>query len=243
MTNSYRQDVISNNIANAETVGFKKDLALFQQRPTAAQEAGSIGATNKMLEKLGGGIFAAPTRIDTSQGDLEPTGNSLDIGIQGNGYFKVNDGSKTHLTRDGRFMLDQAGHLVMSNAASQQVLDQKDRPIQFDLKRAGRPISINEQGQIEQDGKPVGTIGLYDAADSSKLQKQGGNLMSHPDTANLRPATGIIRGGFVEHANVEPATELAQLMDSQRQLEANANMIRYQDQTLARLVNDVGKIS
>ena len=243
LTNSYRQDVISNNIANAETVGFKKDLALFQQRPTAAQEAGNLSASNRLLESLGGGIFASPTRIDTSQGDLEPTSNSLDIGIQGNGYFKVSDGIKTNLTRDGRFMLDYTGHLVMGNHVGQQVLDQKDRPIQFDLKLSGKPIAINEQGVITQQGKPVGTLGLYDVTDSSKLQKQGGNLMSHPDVANLRPANGIMRGGFIEHANVEPATELALLMDSQRQLEANANMIRYQDQTLARLVNDVGKIS
>jgi len=243
LTNSYRQDVISNNIANAETVGFKKDLALFQQRPTAAQETGNLSASNRLLESLGGGIFASPTRIDTSQGDLEPTSNSLDIGIQGKGYFKVSDGGKTNLTRDGRFVLDYAGHLVMGNNVNQQVLDQKDRPIQFDLKQTGKPIAINEQGAITQDGKPVAVIGLYDAPDSSKLQKKGGNLMSHPDIANLKPATGIIRDGFIEHANVEPATELTLLMDSQRQLEANANMIRYQDQTLARLVNDVGKIS
>ena len=243
LTNSYRQDVISNNIANAETVGFKKDLATFQQRRTAAQESGDLSASNRILESLGGGIFASPTRVDLSQGDLEPTGNPLDVAIQGNGFFKVTDGNKVSLTRDGRFMVNQVGHLVMTNNGAQQVLDQKDLPIQFDVKQAGKLVAVNEVGQITQDGVPVATIGLHDITDSSKLKKIGGNLMSYPDTEAMRPATGAVRGGFVENANVEPALELSSLMDAQRQLEANANMIRYQDQTLARLVNDVGKIS
>jgi flagellar basal-body rod protein FlgG len=68
-------------------------------------------------------------------------------------------------------------------------------------------------------------------------------MLSYPDEVALKPATGVIHSKFLERGNVEPASELVQLMDAQRQLEANANMIRYQDQTLSRLVNDVGKIS
>src|SRR5947209_3887766 len=73
MTNSYRQDVIANNIANAETVGFKKDIALFQQRRTEAQERGLGPTSNALLEKLGGGVFASPMLVDSSQGELEPS--------------------------------------------------------------------------------------------------------------------------------------------------------------------------
>src|SRR2546421_5208905 len=95
LTNSYRQDVIANNIANSETVGFKKDLALFQQRPTEAQARGLRHATNPLLEALGGGILASPTAMNPEQGDLENTGNNLDVAIQGSGYFKVNDNGQT----------------------------------------------------------------------------------------------------------------------------------------------------
>ena len=71
MTNSYRQDVIANNLANSETVGFKRDLALFQQRPTEAQARGGMaGQSNPLLEALGGGTLAAPTLVDTAQGEL-----------------------------------------------------------------------------------------------------------------------------------------------------------------------------
>src|SRR5689334_23249319 len=104
MTSSYRQDVIANNIANSETVGFKRDLALFQQRRTAMQEMGlSPSRSNALMEALGGGVFASPTLLDRTQGDLEQTGSPLDVAINGQGYYKVSHGDQTALTRDGRF--------------------------------------------------------------------------------------------------------------------------------------------
>src|SRR3954470_16064638 len=109
MTNAYRQDVISNNIANAETVGFKRDLALFQERRTERAERGlSPGRSNPMLEALGGGVFASPTVIDKSQGELEPSDNNLDVAIVGQGYFTVSNGDRGEvaLTRNGRFIVN-----------------------------------------------------------------------------------------------------------------------------------------
>jgi flagellar basal-body rod protein FlgF len=240
---SYRQDVIANNIANAETVGFKKDLALFQQRPTEAQSRGSLDSTNPLLEGIGGGLFIAPTQIDTGQGDLESTGNVLDLGIQGSGFFKVNDSGKSRLTRDGRFMIDRNGQLVMANSKGQPVLDVDGRPIQLDPNRPAAETTIDTLGQIKQGGRIAARVGVFEPADRTQLHKVGGNLISYPDSTQLLPAHAEIRSGFTERSNVEPATELTQLMDAQRQLEANASMIRFQDQMLSRLVNDVGKIT
>ncbi len=243
-TNSYRQDVIANNLANSETVGFKRDLALFQERRTEAQDRGNIpGMSNALLEKLGGGVFAYPTQVDSAQGELEPTGNNLDVAIEGHGFFTVNDNGKTHLTRDGRFLVNRAGHLALANAEGQEVMDVKGRPITLDPKLVGTKTTIGRFGEVTQAGKLVGRVNLVDAPDYSKLQKRGGNLLTYPDEGALKPAAGVLHSEFVERGNVEPASELALLMDAQRQLEANANMIRYQDTTLGRLVNDVGKIS
>ena len=90
ITSSYRQDVISNNIANAETTGFKRDLATFEQRPMADQtDPLKASFSSKLLDKIGGGTFASPTYIDASQGMIEPTNNDLDAAIEGNGYFEV----------------------------------------------------------------------------------------------------------------------------------------------------------
>src|SRR5215831_18455464 len=102
MTSSYRQDVIANNLANSETTGFKRDLALFQERSTEAQ--------------------ANP--IDVHQGELEPSTNPLDVALVGRGYFAVQGQDGMKLTRDGQFMADRAGRLMLTNGdGGQRVLD------------------------------------------------------------------------------------------------------------------------
>jgi flagellar basal body rod protein FlgG len=243
MTNSYRQDVIANNLANSETVGFKKDLALFRERMTAAQEMRQrTGWTDPLMENIGGGTFANPTAVDISQGEIEHTGNSLDLAIDGPGYFSVDDHGQRRLTRNGQFSINRDGTLMLSNGQQQRVLDPAGRPIVLDA-RLRDVTTISQDGVITQDEVPVGRIGVFDVPDPVPLKKEGGTLLSYPDMKQLRPSASLLRSEFVERANVDPATELTALMDTQRQLEANANMIRYQDTTLGELVNTVGKIS
>jgi flagellar basal body rod protein FlgG len=243
LTNSYRQDVIANNLANAETVGFKRDLALFRERLT---EAGSDPSrsdwTNPQLEALGGGLFASPTAVDNRQGDLEQSGNSLDVAVEGSGFFMVEHAGGQSLTRNGQFMIDREGFLILANGTGEKVLGADRQPIQLNGALAGL-TQVARDGQITQDKLPAGRIGLFHVADESLLTKQGGMLISHPRAGELPLSTTAMRSGFTERANVDPTTELAALMDAQRQLEANANMIRYQDATLGKLVNEVGKIS
>ena len=86
-------------------------------------------------------------------------------------------------------------------------------------------------------------MGLFDVSDPTKLVPKGGNIIDYSKAGDLKSATGTMRSQFTERANVDPAIELTQLMDAQRQLEANANMIRYQDETLGKAVTDVGKLS
>jgi flagellar basal-body rod protein FlgF len=243
LANSYRQDVIANNLANAESVGFKKDLATFQQRDSEAKARGlGPNATNPLLEPLGGGTLASHSRIDLSQGDLEHSDNNLDAGIQGKGFFTVSDRGQTRLTRDGRFTLDRSGRLVLPRG--QQVLDVNGKPITLDSHFPDEKTTIGPAGEIFQGEKQIAQLGFVNVPDPKLLTKHGDGMMDYPDLAkNATPATGKVKGGFTESSNVEPATELTQLMDAQRQLEANANMIRYQDQTLQRLCNDVGKVS
>jgi flagellar basal body rod protein FlgG len=238
MTSSYKQDVVANNLANSESVGFKRDIASFRERLTEAAARGQPRLSHPMLENLGGGILAAPTLIDTRQGELEPTGNAMDVAIEGDGYFAVKDGGESRLTRNGQFAVDSRGRLVLSNDQGQAVLDPKGKPIML---LPSVPAVIAADGTITQHGVVTGRIGVFDVRDRSQLVKRGGTLLAHTGQP-LVPATGQLRSEFVERANVDPALELAELMNTQRQLEANANMIRYQDQTLGRLVNEVGKI-
>lgn len=242
MTNSYRQDVIANNIANAETIGFKRDLALFQERRTEAQERGlPPSRSNALLEALGGGVFASPTLVDRTQGELESTGREMDVAIVGQGYYQVAHGDRVNLTRNGGFILNHRNRLALSSNENFEVLDVKGKPITLD---PTIPPVIAKDGTISQNSVPVATLGVVDVPDPTQLTKVGGTMLTYPDMQQLRPARGVaLRSEFQERANVEPSTELTQLMEAQRQLEANANMIKYQDQMLSKLVNEVGKIS
>jgi flagellar basal-body rod protein FlgF len=242
LTNTYRQDVIANNLANSESVGFKKDLALFRERKTAAEEMGGhTGQVDSNLENIGGGLLANPTLVDTSQGEIEPTGNNMDLAISGKGYFAVQSGGKVSLTRNGQFMVNRNGDLVLGNNGGQTVLDTKQAPIQL---LPNKQVTFSTDGTVMQGGNAVAKIGLFDVSDPSQLKKEGGTLLTVPPSQSLATdSNSMMKSGFVERSNVDPATELASLMDTQRQLEANANMIRYQDQTLGELISSVGKVS
>src|ERR1700722_2420103 len=124
MTNSYRQDVIANNLANAQTIGFKKDLTLFKQRPTASQEnPAHADWSDPMMDRMGGGTFAMPTAVDTTQGELQHTGSNLDVAIDGGGYFAVDANGKQKLTRNGEFLIDRDGNLILAGGEGEKVLD------------------------------------------------------------------------------------------------------------------------
>jgi flagellar basal-body rod protein FlgF len=237
LANSQRQDVIANNLANSETVGFKKDLALFQEQRTEAQIRGRRSESNDLLEPLGGGLIPSSRSLDLSQGPIESTSNPLDVAIVGDGYFAVRHRDRVMLTRAGRFQVDRNG--ILTTEAGHAVLSEKMTNITI----TPGPVDIGGDGIITQDGKTVGRLGVFSVSNPKLLSKRGANLMSCPDIErSLKPSDAQMQNKALEQANCEPTTELAALMDTQRQLEANANMIRYQDQMLSRLVNDVAKI-
>jgi flagellar basal body rod protein FlgG len=244
MANSHRLDVIANNIANSETVGFKKMTSPFRERLTQAQENPADATwSDPLLESLGGGLLLAPSAMDLSQGDLMPSDNKLDLGIQGGGYFAVSDKGTTRLTRDGRFQLDQQGNLVTADGSSRPVLGADLKPISLDATKIST-TTIDVNGQITQAGAAAGQVGLFTVPDATQLTPHGNGQFDYPDLQNsLSAATGAVRSGFTERANVDPVTEMTHMMDAERELEANANMLRLQDQTLATLTQQVAKMT
>lgn len=239
---AHRLDVVTNNLANVETTGFKRDLTICQQRLTAAAADGASPSrqSNPELEKLGGGMLVARGSIDFSQGELENTGAPLDFALQGRGFFAIRDGKNVALTRDGRFVTNQDGYLVMATTG-RWVLDQNQQPI---LLKKGVAVNVGGDGTISQGREVMGKVGVFDVPNQRELTKSGRGLLEAPELAKrLKTGDATVVNSALERSNAEPMQELAALMAATRGLEANANLIRYQDQTLARLVNDVGRIS
>ena len=217
LTNSYRQDVISNNLANAETVGFKKNVAMFQQRLTEAQAQRNPNASSSLLENIGGGLLCAPTQVDTTQGELETTGNKLDVAITGDGYFGVQTKQGVRYTRNGAFTADAKGNLV----------DQMGNQV---LGVGGKPIAV-ANGTI--DTTKVALFNLRNPVkqgDSNFTGQAGGQ------------ATGTVQSGSLEGSGVDPARAMIDLMASMRTMEATQRAITTIDTTLQQTSSQVGTL-
>jgi flagellar basal body rod protein FlgG len=243
MTNSYRQDVIANNLANQDTVGFKRDLVNSQERRMATAENPSLKQySDAFYNNMGGGTLLAPTVTDNAPGAVE-VGNNLDAAIQGEGYFVVENAKGRFLTRAGQFGLDVDGNLMQLNSAGSRVLTKDMQPIKLDPNAVAREgsVYITATGDVMQDGESKGTLAVKLPDASSR--KVGAGLYSAPDAKALPDAASpTVLGGCVERSNVDPTRELTEMMRTQRLLEANANMIKYQDTSLSRLMTETGKI-
>ena len=244
----HRQDVVSNNLANINTVGFKPDVVNLRSRlPERLESAGAQFDPQWLLEQLGGGQYANATRINFRQGDLVETRNDLDLAIQGDGFFVINNGSRgkdvIRFTRDGRFTLNTTGELVMS-ATGMRVLDVNDQPIRLNRNSQMR---INADGVIVQNGSPAAQIQISTIADKSNLTKEGHDLL-RVSTASKRgarrqPAPGMIKQGAIESSAVDPVLTLNSMISASKAVEANATMMQYHDNLLGQAINTMARVA
>lgn len=234
LTSSHRIDVLANNLANADSNGFRRSLAIMSERPTPKGND-LTGSPEGMLRDIGGGHWMAPTRLDRSQGPLESTGNPLDMAIVGDGFFEVQHPQGRRLTRDGAMMIDDQGYLVLATNTARKILDVDGNTIQLSTADRTR-LDVSKEGVIIEDGKPKARVAVV-SAPTGALSPAGGNLLQAVDDSVLKPVDQVdIKAGFVEGANLDAATELTQLMEAQRQLEANANMLKMADESVGRAI-------
>jgi len=112
-TNQYRQEILANNLANVDTVGFKQDLAVIRERPIERREdAVDPSLSQDVLDPMTGGSLVAPTYTTFEQGMIQKTGNPLDVALRDDGFFTVEAQGQEHYTRDGRFTINAEGELV-----------------------------------------------------------------------------------------------------------------------------------
>ncbi len=247
MTALYRQDVHSNNLANINTIGFKADVPTSRPRPDVIAEDGvSYLPSDALLRKLGGGTALNPTRIDFSQGSLRPTGNDLDIAIQGEGFLAIRsesstDGDRVRLTRDGRLSRDRSGRLVLGSSGL-PLADTQGNVIHL---ADDAEVKIDGNGVIRQRGTVVAQLQFVQVADPQSLQKIGGGLLLASGAAieSRRPATGTIHQGHIEESGVDEIRALMAVTGASRDAEMNAQMIQQHDRLLDRAINGLGRVT
>ncbi len=246
-TSMYAMDVAANNLANVETVGFKPDLVSTRLRePVRAEDGVWHLPSNDLLERLGGGVLLQPNRVQFSQGTLEESSNPLDLAIKGDGFFVVAaagaDGrTEPHLTRDGRFTLDDTGRLVMS-ASGYAVLDTQNRPIHLD---PTAEATIEADGTIRQNNAAVARLQVADVPDRAALAKVGESLFAAPQAvmSARRPAAGRVEQCMVEASGVDPVKAMLTVSKAASAVTANARMLQMHDETLNRAINGLGRVA
>jgi flagellar basal body rod protein FlgG len=241
-----RQEVLTNNLVNSTTVGFKPDLVFARQRLPERLASASAADPKLLLEKLGGGPALMPTRMDLRQGPLEMTGNELDVAIEGAGYLVVQSRTgggpqDVRLTRDGRLTITERGELVMA-ATGKRVLDTRNHPIVLDR---DRPVDISGNGDVWQEGTRMGTIQLAAPKDVTRLVKDGDNLLRDDSGGSIarRPAEGRLQQRYLESSAVEPISALNDLMNSVKSIQANITMMQYHDHIMGQAVNTMGRVA
>lgn len=238
---SIRQDVIANNLANASTTGFKRDVATFQVFKPEDYRANVSSRMDGNRQNEVGALAVDRISTDHTSGALQRTGRQYDVGLSGEGFLRVSDGQREFLTRNGQLRRSLGGELVTHDEGL-RVLDTTGKPIQIPVTAAG--ISIGSDGQIsavlaDNQQVPLARMDLV-TAPTDQLQNLGNSLYQTQATTTPAGSALQVKQGFVEASSVSPVHEMTAMIETSRAFEANINMIRMQDESLGRLLQTVG---
>jgi flagellar basal-body rod protein FlgF len=234
---STRLDVIANNLANVDTVGFKRDLAICQARYAEAVKQGLVSPGSGKIDDVGGGILVSQTKTDFSPGKLKQTKTPSDVAILGDGFFKVKKGNDVFLTRAGNFEITSRGELVTPQGYA--VLDETGTPVV--LNPDEKEWQINDTGSLIQRSSTQ-NLAIVKPASTDDLVRYGENLFKSTSEAQaVAQGERKVASGYLEMSGVHPTLEMTALIEASRYLEININMMKTQDQMLDSLVNRVLK--
>lgn len=214
VSSSLRNDIralaeISQNVANLQTPGFRALRSI----PDFAKVAG-VGR-----------------QVEQSDGALQATGRQLDLALRGPGFFVIDHHGSQRLTRSGAFTLNSEYQLT---TMSGDIVLGEDGPITM----RGSVFTIDPNGRVESDGKPIAQLQLITVADGSLLNPTGGNTYSYD--GELRPWAGRLMQGALEGANVDPAEETVRLIETTRHAESMQKVISIYDQVLENGIKQIG---
>ena len=231
-----RLDVVTNNLANATTTGYKKEgttsqsfdslMAIKINDPTNAY-------INQNIGEISLGVKIGENYRDYSQGSFKNTSGSYDFALSGDGLFSISFTNKTGqestmYTRDGSFQMAQDGSLVTKDG--DYVLGQ-DGPIQLPTNAT---ISVDETGGIYADGVYVDKFAITDFEDNNYLEQYGENLYKAVDGATKKDATATVMQGYLEMSNVNVVSEMVQMITISRAFESNQKVMNSIDETLQK---------
>lgn len=240
-----RLDVLTNNLANSATTGFKKEGTVsqsFDHMYAIKIKDSSENYLNRRIGSVSLGAKIGEVYTDFTQGAFQVTDNTFDFALEGEGFFGIsftNKAGETSIkyTRDGAFTLREDGFLVTKDGDF--VLNAQGNPIQLNT---AAEIKVNRLGHILENGVMVDQLGVFDFEDYNFLEKYGENMVQPVEGAVMKEADGKVRQGFLEASNVNVISEMVEMINITRAYETNQKIIQTTDSTLDKVVNQVGKV-
>ncbi len=246
-------ETIANNVANANTPGFKKDQLAFREHLSNAKANEDINLPNKVWAPEDfyhhQGAENSMVKVNNSytnfqQGQVVSTGNGLDLAISGKAFFEVLTPSGIKFTRKGIFSLakdgtlvtDQGNPILISRDEATNIDSPQDRIVRIE----GQAVQINQKGEIFSNKKNLGRLSLIEFKNQSLLKKEGNSLYINNDTNNeLEQHSSRILQGFIEQSNVNAVEEMAKLIKANRHFESIQRVIKTYDNISQKSVNDL----
>lgn len=240
-----RLDVISNNLANSATVGYKTERVAsqaFDDVLTVKIRDNSVGYMNQNIGTMSLGAKVGEVYTAYDQGSFVETGNTFDLAIDGQGFFTMRCPTRsgdnvTRYTRNGCFKMTQDGYVVDVNGNHLQGTS-GDIKVPVDAS-----ISIDKTGAVYADGEYVDTVLLTDFEDYDYIEKYGDNLYQTVDGATEKTATGMINQGYTEQSNVNVVSEMVDMITVTRAYEAGQKVMQTVDSMLESSCNSIGRVS
>lgn len=260
-------ETIANNVANVNTPGFKKDQVVFKEY-LAALEKKDQGETVDLPQKewKPEDFYRSDNAEDSfvkadgsytlhEQGQLTPTGNTFDNAINGPGFFEVLTPNGIRYSRRGTFSISGEGKLVTDQgylvlakdsppiAGSDGMMTLASPPESRAIPITGSRFSISLDGEIFNGENKIGNIALVEFNDVHALKKEGHSLFINPDQKNIKigDLKTSIHQGFIEQSNVNPVTEMSNLINANRNFESIQRVIKTYDNMSSKAVNEISK--
>lgn len=242
-----RMDIMTNNLANASTVGYKKEGSTsqsFDDVLTVKIKDQSVGMRN--VQRIGiknPGVKIGENYTDYSQGSFRITDNTYDLALSGEGFFAIEFKNKagetdTKYTRAGQFTLNKDGYLVTEEG--DYVLDTQNRRIRLNTLLDSK---ITDDGTIYQNDRAVAKIQVTDFEDYDYLEKYGETYYQPIEGAKMTTTKAQVKSGYLEMANVQVVSEMVNLISITRAYESNQKVVQTIDGTLDVAANQIGKLS
>ena len=233
-TQNQRLQVLSHNLANVDTPGFKEELAVLQSRYSRAVRDGTDVPGSQNINDLGSGVSLIETQTNFQPGQFKRTGGKWDMAVVGEGFFVVEDQGEQLLTRAGNFQLDGNGYLLTQQGF--RVLSSAGTPIVVNPKM---PSVLHEDGWLSHSGTGE-HVGMAKPQSLGDLVRVGENTFRSLAPLQSIPAEERrVASGTLEMSGVTPTRAMMELIETSRVYEANVKMIQNHDQMTGALVNRI----